>query len=146
VSRAPSRTRRRIAIAAGLLAFLLVSALVARWLQADNVERAKVERLLQAQIRGDADGMRAELRSCGARCARLASELRTSGDLEVVRYDSHTAHALGSAEGPTRVVWQAGERLTTVQCVTVKRTGSALTGPGVTLIGLSAPIGREAGC
>ena len=146
MSHTRSRTRRRVAIAAAVVAFVLVSAVAARWLQADNTERAKVERLLEAQIRGDAAAMRKELPACGATCARLADELRTPGDLEIVRYDSDTSHALGSAEGPTRVVWQAGERLTTVQCIEVRRTGTAVTGPGVTLLNLSAPIGREASC
>jgi hypothetical protein len=146
VTRGHSRVRRRVAIAAAVIAFLVISAVVARWLQADNVERAKVERLLTAQVRGDLAGMRAELQACDSRCARLAQTLRTSGELEVVRYDSDTSHALGSAEGPTRVVWQAGDRLTTVQCIVVRRSGTAVTGPTVTLLSLSAPIGREASC
>ena len=66
--------------------------------------------------------------------------------MEIVRYDSQTAHALGAADGPTRVVWQREGLLPTVQCVGVRRTGTALTGPGVTLVSLSAPIEREASC
>lgn len=113
--------RRRVAIAAAVVLFLAVSLVVARWLQADADERAKVERLLREQVRG-------------------------RGKLEIVRYDSSTARSLGPARGPTRVVWRVPSGLPTVQCVDVRRTGNALTGPRVTLLGLSEPIEREAGC
>jgi hypothetical protein len=145
-----TRTRRRVAIAVAIVAFLAVSAVVARWLQADNAERAKVERLLAAQGRGDAAAMAKELSACDAACeqrlGRLAARLRGAGEVEIVRYDSHTAHALAAETGPTRVVWQREGLLPTVQCIEVRRTGTALTGPAVTLLSLSAPIGREAGC
>ena len=145
-----TRTRRRVAIALAIVAFLAVSAIVARWLQADNAERARIERLLSAQGRGDAAAMAKELSSCDAACeeqlTRLAARLRGDGKVEIVRYDSHTAHALGEAEGPTRVVWQRKGLLPTVQCVEVRRTGTAVTGPAVTLLSLSAPIGRESSC
>jgi hypothetical protein len=132
------------------VAFLAASAVVARWLQADNAERAKVERLLAAQGRGDAAAMARELDGCDAACRtrleRLAERLRRPGELEIVRYDSATAHALTGETGPTRVVWQLPGTLPTVQCIEVRRTGSAVTGPGVTLLSLSAPIEREASC
>jgi hypothetical protein len=142
--------RRRAAIAAGVLVFLLVSVVVARWLSAEGAERDQVERLLNAQVRGDAAAMAREIGGCEATCERrmatLAARLKGPGDLEIVRYDSHTAHALGAKTAPTRVVWQRTGQLTTVQCVRVRRTGNAVTGPTVTLLGLSAPIEREAGC
>ena len=145
-----TRTRRRVAIAAAVVAFLVVSALVARWLQADNVERTHVERLLEAQSRGDAGAMKQEVEcattQCDARLERLARRLRGTGEVEIVRYDSHTAHALGAKTAATRVVWQRKGVLPTVQCVSVRRTGTALTGPDVTLVSLSAPIEREASC
>jgi hypothetical protein len=146
-----TRTRRRVAIAVAVVAFLAVSAVVARWLQADNAERAKVERLLEAQSSGDAAAMAEELERCDAACTqrleRLAERLGGGdGGFEIVRYDSHTAHALGAETGPTRVVWQRKGLLPTVQCVSVRRTGTALTGPDVTLTDLSAPIEREASC
>ena len=144
-----TRPRRRVAIALAVVAFLAVSALVARWLQVDSTERAKVERLIAAQARGDVAAMKRELASCDAACERLAQRFEGDGEVEIVRYDSATAHALSGTTGPTRVVWQRrGEDalLPTVQCVTVRRTGTALTGPGVTLVSLSAPIGREASC
>ncbi len=146
---------RRIAVVAAAVVFVAVAIVVARWLQADNAERAKVERLLAAQGRGDAAAMARELDGCEATCrarlARLADRLARPGDeLEIIRYDSRTARALGAESGPTRVVWQLGRSgsgtLPTVQCVTVRRTGSALTGPRVTLRALGEPIAREGAC
>ncbi len=149
-----TRTRRRVAIAVAVVAFLAASAVVARWLQADNAERAKVERLLAAQGRGDAAGMARELHGCDAACrrdlGRLAARLRRPGQLEIVRYDSATARSLGDASGPTRVVWQLGRAgtgsLPTVQCVQVRRTGNPIAGHRVRLTGLSGPIAREGSC
>ena len=143
-------TARRLVIAAAIVVFLALSALLARWLQADGAERAQVERLLTAQARGDAAGMTRELDGCDAACradlARLARRLRRPGELEIVRYDSSTARSLGAATGATRVVWQLPGRLPTVQCVEVRRTGDPLSGPEVELLGLGAPIDREAAC
>lgn len=140
--------------AAALLAVALfgaISFLVARWLATDGTERAKVERLLEAQGRGDIDAMAREIDGCDAGCydrlGRLARRLRKPGEkLRIARYDSDTSKALGHAEGFTRVVWFLGEDLPTVQCVQVRRRGDPLTGPTVTLLRLSAPIGREAPC
>lgn len=144
------RTRRRLAFVAAAVAFVAVSLVIARWLAADGSERARVERLLGAQARGDAAAMAAEIDGCDdacrARARALARRLRGPGDLEIVRYDSATSHALGSTTGATRVVWRRSGTLPTVQCVTVRRTGSVLTGPRVRLLGLSEPIGLEDGC
>ena len=137
-----------------LTALLVVGAVgffVARWLQTDGVERGKVERLLEAQGRGDVDAMAAEIADCYAGCRarlrRLADRLQKPGeDLTIARYDSETSRALGDEEGPTRVVWFLGRDLPTVQCVQIRRRGTPVTGPSVTLLRLSAPIGREQSC
>ena len=131
--------------------FGAISFLVARWLSTDGAERAKIERLLEAQGRGDVDAMVREIDECFAACearlGRLAKRLRKPGEkLRIARYDSDTSRALGDETGPTRVVWFLGDDLPTVQCVEVRRRGNPLTGPTVTLLRLSAPIGREAPC
>ncbi len=137
-------------IAFAVLAFLGVSFLVARWLYTDTVERGKVEDLLTAQLAGDGDAVVAQLECPDARCEGLARanarRLKAPGALEIVRYDAPTSHALGSQTADARVVWQAPGRLPTVQCVRIRRDGSALTGASVTLQRLSAPIGRESSC
>lgn len=142
---------RTVAVLLGVMLFGAASFLVARWLTTDGLERSKVERLLEAQGRGDADAMARELDRCYAACrarlGRLAQRLRKPGEeLRIARYDSKTSRALGEKEGPTRVVWFLGDDLPTVQCVQVRRRGNPLTGPTVTLLRLSAPIGREAPC
>jgi hypothetical protein len=141
-----------VAVVAAALLFVAAALAVGRWLQADNAERGQVERLLEAQARGDAAAMARELDGCGPECLarveRLAARFGGDGgaDVEIVRYDSQTAHALGAETGRTRVVWRVPPGLPIVQCVRVARTGSALTGPRVRLLELGAPIDREAGC
>jgi hypothetical protein len=142
---------RTWAVLIAVMLFGAASFLVARWLSTDGVERAKIERLLEAQGRGDADAMAREIDSCFSACRtrleRLARRLRKPEQkLRIARYDSDTSRALGEKTGPTRVVWFLGDDLPTVQCVEVQRKGNPLTGPSVTLLRLSAPIGREAPC
>jgi hypothetical protein len=138
-------TRTRVGIAAAVVAFLAVSVLVARWLQADSTERGKVVRLLEAQARGDVRGMVLEVDRCSPDCRVLARRLRRPGQVEIVRYDSDTARSLGAARGWTRVVWRTPESLTVVQCVRVQRSGSPAD-RRVTLLRLSGPIQRTGSC
>lgn len=141
---------RPLLIGLALVVFLSLSLLVARWLSTENVERDAVVGLLRAQARGDADAVVERLACRDAACRALARanarRLRGPGELEIARYDSGTAHALTGATAPTRVVWILPGRLTTVQCVLVRRKGDPLTGTSVTLLRLSAPIDRESGC
>ena len=145
---------RAVLIALGIVAFLGISALLARWLTTESRERGDVHQLLSAQARGDAAGMlerlapacRADPR-CRATVAADARRLRRPGDVKILSYDSKTAYALGGATGVTRVAWTViGRGLPVVQCVLVRRTGSALAGRGVTLLRISAPIGNESSC
>ena len=55
-----------------------------------------------------------------------ARRLRAPGDLKIALYQSQTAHAVRSDTKPTRVVWFTPGRLTTVQCVLVRRSGNAV--------------------
>jgi hypothetical protein len=146
----PPARRRWGLIVVGVVLFLVVSLLVARWLATENTERTAVTRLLQAQSRGDATAMLRDLRCRDTACLAVvranARTLRGHGDLSIARYDSGTSHALGTSQAPTRVVWTTPGRLTTVQCVLVRRTGTPLSGPSVTLLRLSAPIRRTAAC
>jgi hypothetical protein len=147
---APRRHRRWPAVVAAIVAFLAISAFLARWLGTENVERDAILAVLQAQARGDADRMLREIdcrdAACVARVRSNAARLKAPGAVTVVRLDSKTSHALTAKTGPSRVVWITPGRLTTVQCVLVKRTGTPLSGQSVTLLDLSAPIGRTAAC
>ena len=141
----------RVLLAAlAVVVFVAVSAVVARWLTVDGAERAKVERLLAAQARGDASAMLRELDGCDGACAATARanarRLRRGGRVQIVAYESATSHALSADQGPTRVVWKTPDTLTVVQCVAVRRSGSVLAGVTVRLETLSAPRPRTAGC
>jgi hypothetical protein len=143
--------KRPLFIAVAVIAFLAISVVVARWLSADTDERGQVVELLRAQSRGDAPAMLRMLSDCGdpaciATVRANARRLRGTGELKVALYQSGTAHALRSRTKQTRVVWFTPGRLTTVQCVLVRRTGNVLAGVSVSLLRLSAPIGRESGC
>ena len=140
-------------IAAGVLALVAVSFVVARWINNDTVERARVVELLRAQLRGDGADMLRRLTACREpACASVVREnarrLRRDGELKVALYQSQTAHALRSRTRFTRVVWfpSGREAETTVQCVLVRREGNALTGMTVSLLRVTAPIGRESSC
>lgn len=142
--------KRPLLIAVAAVAFLAISFLVARWLNNDTVERAQVTKLLEAQIRGDADAMLRRLEGCDSRCVAVArhnaEKLRAAGELKIALYQSQTAHALSSRTRFTRVVWFTPGRLTTVQCVLVRRAGDMFAGTTVTLLRVTAPIGRESSC
>lgn len=147
---ASRRHRRWVVVAVVVVLFLLISAFLSRWLGTENAEREAVLDVLQAQARGDANRMLRDIDcqddACVARVRANARELRAPGDVTIVRIDSATSHALTSRTGQTRVVWITPGRLTTVQCVLVERTGTPLSGQSVTLLDLSAPIGRQAAC
>jgi hypothetical protein len=143
--------KRPLVIAACVIAFLGVSVIVARWLSADTDERAQVVDLLRAQSRGDAPAMLRMLSDCRdpacvATVKTNARRLRGHGAVKIPLYQSQTAHALSSRTKMTRVVWFTPGRLTTVQCVLVRRSGNVLAGVSVSLLRLSAPIGRESSC
>ena len=144
--------RRVLIIAAAIVVFAAISLVLARWLSAENAERHKVTDLLDAQARGDANAMLDQIDGCVTRPSCLqavranAEDLTDAGPIDIVAYESKTARSLGSATGATRVVWRSPDRLPTVQCVEIKRTGNVLTGPSVTVTGLSEPIESESPC
>jgi hypothetical protein len=147
--------KRPLIIAAAIITLLGVSFLVARWLNNDTVERAEVRRLLEAQARGDASAMLRRLKGCDdptciALVRRNAARLRSPGAIKIAFYQSQTAHSVSSRTKFTRVVWftpallQRGD--TKVQCVLVRRAGNVFAGTTVTLLRVTAPIGRESSC
>ena len=144
---------KRLLIAAGVLAVIAISVVVARWVNHDTVERARVVQLLRDQLRGDAPAMLRRLDGCGdPACVAVvranARNLRRDAELKIALYQSQTAHALRSRTKFTRVVWfPAGrEAQTTVQCVLVRRAGNVFAGMTVSLLRVTAPIGRESSC
>jgi hypothetical protein len=147
-------SRRLRVFAIPIVIFLAVSFFLARYLTAESRERDEIHRLLVDQARGDAAAMIDRLDGCGkdpacvATQRRNAQRLKRPGEVKIVRLDSDTSYALGTADGTTRIVWTVlpGSGSTVVQCVEVRRGGTALAGRTVTLRRLSAPIGRESSC
>ena len=139
-------------MAVGVLVFLAVSALLARFLSTENAERDKEATLLQAQARGDVAAMLAQLDGCRERPSCVATvranatRLRRPGAVKILSLKSSTAYALTGASGQTRLAWTVIGRLPVVQCVDVRRRGNPVSGITVTLTSLSAPIANEADC
>jgi hypothetical protein len=135
-----------------VLVFLLISGLLARFLTVENDERDKEVALLQAQTRGDASAMIAQLSGCRASAVCVttqqanANRLLRPGAVKILSIKSRTAYSLSGATGKTRLAWTVIGRLPVVQCVEVRRTGNILSGIDVTLLSLSAPIANEADC
>ena len=145
------RGRTLILIAFAAFLFLGFSALLARALSGAGDERAKVLQLLEAQAGGDVAGVLGELPGCRANpaCAEVTrsrvAELRRDGRVEILNYQPSVQIALTRRTGLGRVAWRAGGSRPVVQCVRVRRDGP-LTGAGVELLSISAPIGNEDGC
>jgi hypothetical protein len=143
--------RTNLLIAVGVVAFLAISFVLARYLTTENRERDAVYALLRDQARGDAQAMLERLDGCDARCRANveanARRLKRAGEVKILAYSSSTSYALGGASGPTRVAWTIINRqLPVVQCVEVVRGGNVLTGATISLRRLSVPIDRQGTC
>ena len=112
---ASRRLRRWVVVAVAVVLFLVISALLSRWLGTENAEREAVLEVLQAQARGDSDRMLRDIDcqddACVARVRANAQRLRAPGDVTIVRVDSATSHTLTGKTAPTRVVWITPGRL-----------------------------------
>ena len=145
------RARIWIPIAFAVFVFAGLSVLLARGLTGSGTERAKVLDVLRAQARGDAKTVLAQLPACRAQpaCVQATTDfvgrLRADGQVQVLMYTPSTKLALTRQIGTARVAWRAGTHLPVVQCVRVRREGP-LSGGGVELLSISAPIARDGSC
>jgi hypothetical protein len=146
---------KRVAlIALAVLVFLAISALIARFFTPDNLEREKDLALIRAETRGDAAAIIRQIDGCAKRpaCVALARRnasdprLRRAGNVKILSLSSQTANSPTGATGTTRLAWTVIGQPPVVQCIDVRRTGNAITGVHVKLLGLSAPIPGEARC
>ena len=141
-------------IALGVIVFVAISVLLARFLQIENVERDTEVALIQAQARGDANAMLGRLSGCRQSSSCVAAveanvanpRLRRKGEVKILQLTSPTSYALFGASGRTRLAWTVIGTLPVVQCVTVRRTGNFLSGIHLQLTALSAPIPNEGDC
>ena len=146
--------RKRILIIAGfgVFVFLGVSLMLARALSATGTERSRVLELAQAQARGDAQAVLRATPACARQPACVAAtrtfvaRLKRPGTVAILQYKPSIQMPLTNATATGRVAWRAGPTgLPVVQCVRVRRDGP-LSGAGVELLSISAPIGNEASC
>src|SRR4051794_5701565 len=145
------RSQRYILIGVAVFLFIAVSAMLARALSATGVERSSVRELAEAQARGDARAVLRQTPACAAQpaCAaaaeRFVPKLKNPGDVEILQYRASVDLPLTTQTATGRVAWRAGMNLPVVQCVRVRREGP-LSGAGVELLSISAPIKSDAGC
>jgi hypothetical protein len=150
--RALRRPRVIALIVAGLVVFLVISALLARVLSVDGAERSAITSLVQAQARGDAPAMIGLIEGCRTsaacrqRVALDARELTRTGHVEILELNPSAGFSLSSTLGTARVAWRAGNHLPVTQCVRVRRAGNALTGLRVELLEISARIKTDGDC
>jgi hypothetical protein len=83
--------------------------------------------------------------ACRETMRHRVAGLRRPGDVEILTYSPSVQVALTRTTGVGRVAWRAGDSRPIVQCVRVRREGP-LTGGGVELLAISAPIGGEESC
>ena len=145
------RTALAIVVGFGAFVFLGLSFLLARGLTGASAERGKVLELLEAQASGDADAVLERLPACRAEpaCAQVTRarvrKLERPGAVQILNYRPSTRLSLTRRTGTGRVAWRAGKSLPVVQCVRVRREGP-LTGGGLELLALSAPIRLQGDC
>jgi hypothetical protein len=141
-----------VLVVIGLIAFLAISALLARVLSLDGAERAAITTLVQAEARGNAAAMVALIHGCDQspgcrqRAAQDASELRRPGEVKILTLGPSAGFSLGSTVGTARVAWRAGGALPIVQCVRVRRAGNVLSGLRIQLLEISLKIKGSAAC
>ena len=141
-----------IGIAAAVLVFLGISALLARVFSANSAEQSAITALVKAQANGDAgaiideiDGCRTSP-SCRLRAAQNAAALKHPGTVSIIQLQPSTNFSIAGTEGTARVAWNVGGSLPIVQCVRVSRTGNPISGFRVQLLEVSRRIPSDSAC
>jgi len=139
-------------IAAGIVLFLVVSALLTRALNVSDAEQAAVTNLVRAEAAGDAGQVVSLVTRCGAspgcrsRMARITRSLQRRGSIEVIQFSASSNFSLGGTVGTARIAWLAGSSLPRVQCVRVRHAGNVLEGFRVQLLEVSDRIQSDSSC
>ena len=140
------------AIAAAVVVFLAISALLARVFSADGAERSAITALIEAEAHGNQSGMLDRISGCRASAAchaRVSSDiaaLKHPGTVSIIQLQPSTGFSLTGTTGTARVAWNVGGSLPIVQCVRVRRAGNVLRGLRVELLRISSRIGSEKSC
>jgi hypothetical protein len=140
-------------IAAVLMVFVLVSALLARVYSAVSAERSAITALVQDEARGDQGAMLNALYrcrsspACQARVAENATKLRRPSPISVLELTVSSSFPLGGNTGVARIAWQPGGGLLPVtQCVRVRHAGNPITGLSVQLLAVTKRIKTNGDC
>jgi hypothetical protein len=139
-------------IAAGVIVFLAISALLARVFSADGDERAAIESLVRAEARGDQAAIRSMIDGCAAsaacqaRVAINAQTLRLPGSIKILNLTPSSGFSLTGSTGTARVAWTAGGSLPIVQCIRVHRAGNVFSGLSIHLLTVSKRIKSDQDC
>ncbi|PZS10868.1 MAG: hypothetical protein DLM64_07800 [Solirubrobacterales bacterium] len=146
------RRRHLPLVLLAIVVVLAVSAILARVWSTAAAESAAITGLVQAEARGDQSAMLARIQGCEVtlpcrtRVAQDIAALTRPGRLAVLQLRASTGFSLTGTVGTARVAWKVPSSLPIVQCVRVRRTGSALRGLRVQLLAVSLRIKSDADC
>jgi hypothetical protein len=141
-----------VLIVLGVVAFLAVSALLARVLSANSAERSAITSLVQVEARGERTAMTSlldgcnERPSCVMRVAENVAALTRPGAVSILQLQPSTGFSVTSTTGTARVAWKVPSSLPIVQCVRVRRDGDALSGLRIQLLAISPRIKSDGEC
>jgi hypothetical protein len=141
-----------LAIAAGIVVFLVISALLARAFSASSAEQSAVTALVRAEARGDVDAVMDSILNCRGsaacqqRAASNAAELKHPGTVSILQFTPSTSFSIAATQGTARVAWNVGGSLPITQCVRVRRTGNVLSGLHVQLLAVTPRLAADAVC
>jgi hypothetical protein len=147
--------RRRnvlLLIVAGVVVFLVVSALLARALSVGGAEDSAITSMVRSEAKGDVPALQSAITGCAtdaacqARAAANATSLKRPGSVSIIQIQQSAGFSLSSTLGTARVVWLAGSSLPIVQCVRVRHAGNVLEGFKIELLVVSRRIKTDADC
>ncbi|HTX08336.1 MAG TPA: hypothetical protein VME22_06975 [Solirubrobacteraceae bacterium] len=141
-----------VAIAVGVVLFLVISGLLARAFSANSAEQDAITSLVKAEAQGDVKEVLDDLLdcrtspSCRQRAAGNAARLEHPGTVSIAQLTPSTSFSLAGEEGTARVAWIVGGSRPITQCVRVRRTGNVLSGLRVELLAITPRLATDADC
>lgn len=147
--------RRRYVIASivlGVVAFVVISVLVARAVGVGDAQTAAITDLVRAEAGGDTSHVISLIQGCQrdagcrARSAALTAALHGTGSVSILELNPQANVAVTGSTGTARVAWTVGSSLPRVQCIRVRNAGSVLSGFTIELLRVSARQPSDASC
>jgi hypothetical protein len=146
------RRRLIVLLVLGVLAFLVISALLTRALTVGGAEDTAITDLVRTEATGSAARVMASVSgcqtdpACRARAQANAAQLGRPGKVSIIQIQPSAGFSLTGTEGTARVAWLVGSSLPIVQCVRVRRAGDVISGFDVQLLQVSRRIKSDAAC